>query len=202
MQILGSEFPDAIGKILNKYLDAEYDSFEEFERDLKIQIEDSRKRGDITEACAEYLKWRFLSGKFWKFNCDAIEIQRKEGFEEGFEETKEKYKAVYEAVKDLTEEEATIFIDEMRKALYEKRNDRVVEYKEVLHEAFAGLLADISKLISKKGVTFNRNNPLCILEEKTAAIWREIFGDKYSSMDDMMKLRGQYEFIRSYIEEL
>ena len=78
---------------------------------------------------------------------------------------------------------------------------RVIEYKEILHEAFAGLLADISKLMSEKGVSSDRNHPLCILEEKVAAIWREIFGDK-SSMDDMMKLKGQYEFIRSYIEEL
>lgn len=79
---------------------------------------------------------------------------------------------------------------------------RVIEYKEILHEAFAGLLADISKLMSEKGVSSDRKNPLCVLEEKVAAIWREIFGDKFSSMDDMMKLKGQYEFIQSYIEEL
>ncbi len=79
---------------------------------------------------------------------------------------------------------------------------QVIENKEVLHEAFAGLLANISQIISRKGVSSDHNNPLCILEEKTAAIWREIFRDKYSSMDDIMKLRGQYEFIRSYIEEL
>ncbi len=79
---------------------------------------------------------------------------------------------------------------------------QVIESKEVLHEAFAGLLADISRLIAKKGVTSDHNNPLCILEEKTAAIWREILGNKYSSMDDMMKLKGQYEFIRSYVNKL
>lgn len=77
---------------------------------------------------------------------------------------------------------------------------RVIEYKEVLHEAFSGLLADISNLIAQKGISPDSNDPLCVLEDKTASIWREILGDKYSSMDDMMKLKGQYEFIQSYVK--
>ncbi len=79
---------------------------------------------------------------------------------------------------------------------------RVIEYKEILHEAFTGLLADISKLMSEKGVSSDRNNPLCVLEEMTAAIWRDIFGNKYSSMDDMIKLKGQYEFIKAYLQRM
>lgn len=79
---------------------------------------------------------------------------------------------------------------------------RIIEYKEILHEAFAGLLADISNIISKKGISPESNDPLCVLEEKTASIWREIMGNKYSSMDDMMKLKGQYEFIQSYVKEI
>ena len=77
---------------------------------------------------------------------------------------------------------------------------KVIEYKEILHEAFAGLLADISNIISRKGISPASDDPLCVLEEETAAIWREILGNKYSSMDDMMKLKGQYEFIQSYIK--
>lgn len=77
---------------------------------------------------------------------------------------------------------------------------KVIEYKEILHEAFAGLLADISNIISKKKIPPESNDPLCVLEKQTAAIWREILGNKYSSMDDMMKLKGQYEFIQSYIQ--
>ena len=79
---------------------------------------------------------------------------------------------------------------------------KVIEYKEILHEAFAGLLADISNIISQKKTPPKSNDPLCVLEEQTAAIWREILGNKYSSMDDMMKLKGQYEFIQSYIQGL
>lgn len=86
MEIMGFELPDALGKIIKKERNAEYDSFEEFERELKKQIDESRKCGEITAARAAYLRWRFLSGQFWKVNCDAIEIQRKEGYEEGYEE--------------------------------------------------------------------------------------------------------------------
>ena len=115
------------------------------------------------------------------------------------------YGLSYIKKEDLTkykesEDEVSAYFDERRKQKCE--NYRVMEYKEILHEAFAGLLADISKLMSEKGVSSDRKNPLCVLEEKVAAIWREIFGAKYSSMDEMMKLKGQYEFIRSYIEEL
>ena len=78
----------------------------------------------------------------------------------------------------------------------------VIEYKEILHEAFAGLLADISRIISNKTMTPDKNDPLCVLEEKTAIIWRDILGNKYSSMDDMIKLQGQYEFIKSYVKEI
>lgn len=77
---------------------------------------------------------------------------------------------------------------------------RIIEYKEILHEAFAGLLADISNIISKRGITPESNDPLCVLEKQTASIWREILGNKYSSMEDMIKLKGQYEFIQSYIK--
>lgn len=79
---------------------------------------------------------------------------------------------------------------------------RVIEYKEILHEAFTGLLADIGNLMSKKGVSSDCDHPLCILEEMAAAIWRDIFGNKYSSMDDMIKLKGQYEFIKAYLQRM
>lgn len=77
---------------------------------------------------------------------------------------------------------------------------RVIEYKEILHEAFAGLLAEISYIISQKENSLKSDDPLYFFKEKTAAIWREIIGDKYSTMDDMIKLKGQYELIQSYIK--
>jgi len=77
---------------------------------------------------------------------------------------------------------------------------RVIEYKEILHEAFAGLLADISRLIKKNGIAPDSGHPLVVLEEQTASIWRDILGSKYSSMDDMMRLKGKFEFIQSYIK--
>ena len=79
---------------------------------------------------------------------------------------------------------------------------RVIEHKEILHEAFAGLLADISNLISQKGISPDSNDPLCVLEDMTAAIWRDIMGIKYSSMDDMKALKGQYDFIKAYLQRM
>lgn len=79
---------------------------------------------------------------------------------------------------------------------------RVIEYKEVLHEAFAGLLADISNSIAQKGISPKNRDSLIRLETKTAAIWREILGPKYSTMEDMLELKRQFEFIQSHIKGL
>lgn len=86
---MGFELPDALGKIIKKKQDAEYriNGFKEFSLDLKYQIAKSKMCGEITPACAAYLRWRFLDGKFEKTNCNLIEILRKEGFEEGYEES-------------------------------------------------------------------------------------------------------------------
>lgn len=81
-------------------------------------------------------------------------------------------------------------------------NYEVIEYKEILHEAFAGLLADFDRVIEKQGIAKDDSHPLCILEEKINLIWLDIFGDKYSTMEDMLRLRGQYELLNSYIREL
>lgn len=79
---------------------------------------------------------------------------------------------------------------------------RVIEYKEILHEAFAGLLADISRRITQMDISSKEYDSLVNLETKTAAIWREILSPKYSTMEDMLKLKRKFEFIQSYIKRI
>ena len=79
---------------------------------------------------------------------------------------------------------------------------RVIEYKEILHEAFAGLLADISRRITQMDISSKEYDSLVNLETKTAAIWREILSPKYFTMEDMLKLKRKFEFIQSYIKRI
>lgn len=78
----------------------------------------------------------------------------------------------------------------------------IIEYKEILHEAFAGLLADLDNILEKHGILKDDTNPLYILEKQVNLIWSEILGEKYSTMEDMIKLKGQYEFIQSFLKGL
>lgn len=77
----------------------------------------------------------------------------------------------------------------------------VIEQKEILHEVFAGLLADIDYIIDDKKI-INITHPLVILQKKVNIIWLEILTDKYSTMEDMTELKGVYKFIKSYIDDL
>ena len=77
----------------------------------------------------------------------------------------------------------------------------VIEQKEILHEVFAGLLADIDYIIDDKKI-INITHPLVIFQKKVNIIWLEILTDKYSTMEDMTELKGVYKFIKSYIDDL
>ena len=78
----------------------------------------------------------------------------------------------------------------------------IIENKEILHEAFAGLLADFDRVLDKYGIYNDLTHPLCILEKKITLLWSEILTDKYSTMEDITKLKGQYEFMNSYVKGL
>ena len=78
----------------------------------------------------------------------------------------------------------------------------IIENKEILHEAFVGLLADFDRVLDKYGIYNDLTHPLCILEKKITLLWSEILTDKYSTMEDITKLKGQYEFMNSYVKGL
>ena len=77
----------------------------------------------------------------------------------------------------------------------------VSEYKEIFREIYAGLLADIDRTIDNLGIS-DQDHPLQLFKAKINRIWGEILTEKYSTMEDMLKLRGIFEFSQEYIREL
>lgn len=77
----------------------------------------------------------------------------------------------------------------------------VTEYKEIFREVFAGLLADIDREIEKRGIS-DQAHPLCVFQSKINMIWGEILSEKYSTMEDMLKLKGIFEFSQDYVRGL
>ena len=78
---------------------------------------------------------------------------------------------------------------------------KVIECKEILHEAFAGLLADLDR-IADRTPSLQKQPSYRILLLQTRRIWQDIFGEDCSTMNDMIKLKGKYEFIKLCTEEL
>ena len=77
-------------------------------------------------------------------------------------------------------------------------NYDVTEYKEIFREVFAGLLADIDRELEKRGIS-DHEHPLYVFQSKINMIWGEILSDKYSTMEDMLKLKGIFEFTQDYV---
>ena len=77
----------------------------------------------------------------------------------------------------------------------------VTEYKEIYREVFAGLLADIDREIEKRGIS-DQEHPLYVFQSKINLIWGEILSEKYSTMEDMLKLKGIFEFSQDYVKGL
>ncbi len=72
----------------------------------------------------------------------------------------------------------------------------VIEQKEILHEAFAGLLADFHRLIDNN--PNNKSNLL--LQEEARFIWRNLLTDDYNSLKDIEKIKGKYELLNAYLK--
>ena len=77
----------------------------------------------------------------------------------------------------------------------------VTEYKEILREVFAGLLVDLNREIESRKISDVRH-PLCVFQRKINRIWAEILTEKYSTMEDMQKIRGIFEFAQDYVKDL
>ena len=63
------------------------------------------------------------------------------------------------------------------------------------------MLADIDREIEKRGIS-DQAHPLCVFQSKINMIWGEILSEKYSTMEDMLKLKGIFEFTQDYVRGL
>ncbi|MBR3722136.1 MAG: hypothetical protein IKN12_05150 [Selenomonadaceae bacterium] len=73
----------------------------------------------------------------------------------------------------------------------------VIEQKEILHEAFAGLLADFYRFLD---IASNNNKPNLLLLNEAEHISQNLFGLEYNTLEDMAKIKGKYELIKNYLE--
>lgn len=81
-----------------------------------------------------------------------------------------------------------------------KPDAEYIELISVLHEGFAGVLADMDRDINRRGITDDKN-PLCVLRGQVCDIWNNILGG-YSTKEDAIKLCGLLEFMNSYVKNL
>jgi hypothetical protein len=63
------------------------------------------------------------------------------------------------------------------------------------------LLADIDRELEKRGIS-DHEHPLYVFQSKINMIWGELLSDKYSTMEDMLKLKGIVEFTQDYVRGL
>lgn len=76
----------------------------------------------------------------------------------------------------------------------------VIEQIEIFHELYWGLLADLHRVAGNKVLI--SSDPLSIFGDKLAEICNSLLGPEYSTMEDMLRVRGIYEFARDYIKAL
>ncbi len=76
----------------------------------------------------------------------------------------------------------------------------VIEQIEIFHELFWGLLADLHRVTGNKVLI--SSDTLSIFGDKLAEICNSLLGPEYSTMEDMLRVRGIYEFARDYIKAL
>ena len=76
----------------------------------------------------------------------------------------------------------------------------VIEQIEIFHELYWGLLADLHRVTGNKVLI--SSDPLSIFGDKLAEICNSLLGPEYSTMEDMLRVRGIYEFARDYIKAL
>jgi hypothetical protein len=70
----------------------------------------------------------------------------------------------------------------------------VIEQKEVLHEAFANLVAKSSRIVTSETVKADSqaHHILSVLHKQLVEEWNSIIGPKYTTLEDMEQEKGKY----------
>lgn len=80
------------------------------------------------------------------------------------------------------------------------RDYEAAEQAAIFHELYFGLLADLDRATKNK--VFISSSPLSIFGDMLAKICHNLLTSENSTREDMLRVRGIYEFARDYIKAL
>lgn len=79
----------------------------------------------------------------------------------------------------------------------------VILEKEIMLEAYAGLLADFERMMKKFDINENdESNLIAKIYWQLNDIHKHILGARYETMNDMLEVRGQLKFFKDYLKGL
>ena len=79
----------------------------------------------------------------------------------------------------------------------------VIEAKEILHEGFAELLADVSRIKDRMGLDpQDAVHPVFGFQSELRTTLHGILGDRYNTPEDIAKLKQEFVRARAYVREL
>lgn len=78
---------------------------------------------------------------------------------------------------------------------------QVTEEIDIFRELFWDMLIRMQEYLDRQQIT-NMKHPLYVLMDQLSCERAEMLGEKYKNTDDILKLQGKYEFIRSYMNTL
>lgn len=85
-------------------------------------------------------------------------------------------------------------------------NYDIILQKEIMLEAFAGLMADFDRTTSKEGIDVysdeGKNTLIGKIYWQINDIHKHILGSRYNTMEDMLEVRGAFKFFKEYLKSL
>ena len=79
----------------------------------------------------------------------------------------------------------------------------VIEAKEILHEGFAELLADVSRIKEQMGLDpQDAVHPVSGFQSELRTALHRILGDRYNTPEDIAELKQEFVRARAYVREL
>lgn len=80
----------------------------------------------------------------------------------------------------------------------------VILHKEIMLEAFAGLMADFDRITAKEGIDVysdeGKNTLLGKMYWQINDIHKHILGSRYKTMEDMLEIRGTFKFFNQFVK--
>lgn len=80
----------------------------------------------------------------------------------------------------------------------------VIEQKEILHEATAGLMAELHTLLADAhfDTDAHPDHPLTVFRNQLRGFWKSLLGSQYNTLEDMKHANQKYQAARERLESL